>query len=107
LKEFPLTLKVGRQVINYGDRRVLGESYWSNFGGRTFDAVRFHFEEPQFWLEPFFARPVQLKRAVFDDDDAADNLGGVYFSTSLIPKQRTELYYFYRDNSDNQPDREL
>ncbi len=91
LKEFPLTLKVGRQVINYGDRRIIGESYWSNFGGR-------------FWLESFFARPVQNKRAVFDDDDAADNLGGVYFSTSLIPKQRTELYYFYCDKSDNQPD---
>ena len=103
LKRFPLSLQIGRQVLEYGDRRLVSDSRWSNFG-RTFDAARVHFEQKDYWLETFVARPVQIKRGVFDDSDAADNFGGAYFSTSYIPKQRTDLYFFYRDKGDNQPD---
>ena len=49
-------------------------------------------------------RPVQIKRHEFDDSDAADNFGGIYFSTTFIPKQTTDFYVFYRDKDDNQPD---
>jgi hypothetical protein len=102
-KQFPLTLNVGRQLLDYGDRRLVADSKWGNFG-RSFDAVRLRYEQPDFWIEPFVARPVQIKRHEFDDSDAADNFGGIYFSTTLVPKQTTDLYFFYRDKSDNQPD---
>ena len=49
-------------------------------------------------------RPVQIKRHEFDDSDAADNFGGIYFSTTFISKQTTDFYVFYRDKDDNQPD---
>ena len=39
-KEFPLTLKAGRQILSYGDERVIGAFDWNNIG-RTFDAVKF------------------------------------------------------------------
>ena len=80
LKQFPVVLTIGRQVINYGDTRLVADSRWGNFG-RTFDGIRFRFEQPHFWIEPFFVRPVQIVRHEFDDDDSADNFGGVYFST--------------------------
>ncbi len=49
-------------------------------------------------------RPVQIKRHEFDDSNAADNFGGVYFSSTFVPGQTTDFYFFYRDKDDNQPD---
>jgi hypothetical protein len=103
VKKFPLLLTIGRQAISYGDNRLVADSRWGNFG-RTFDAIRLRFEEPHYWVEGFVMRPVQIKRHEFDDSDAADNFGGVYFSTTLVPKQTTDFYFFYRDKDDNQPD---
>jgi hypothetical protein len=103
VKKFPLLLTVGRQAISYGDGRLVSDSRWGNFG-RTFDAVRLRFEKPQYWLEAFAMRPVQIERHEFNASDSEDNFGGVYFSTTLVPKQTTDLYFFYRDKNDNQPD---
>lgn len=103
LKQLPLLMTIGRQIVNYGDNRLVADSKWGNFG-RTFDGVRLRFEQPQFWVESFFIRPVQIRRGDFDDNDAADNFTGVYLSTIAVPKQTTDLYVFYRDKRDNQPD---
>ena len=103
VKKFPLLLTVGRQAISYGDNRLVADSKWGNFG-RTFDAVRLRYEQPQFSVEAFAMRPVQIKRHEFDDSDAADNFGGVYFSSTFVSRQTTDLYFFYRDKDDNQPD---
>jgi Alginate export len=102
-KHFPLTLSVGRQLLTYGDSRLVADSKWSNFG-RSFNAVKLRYEEREFWIETFIARPVQIKRHDFNDSDAADNFGGIYISTTLVPKQTTDVYLFYRDKHDNQPD---
>ena len=103
VKRFPLLLTVGRQAISYGDGRLVSDSRWGNFG-RTFDAARLRFEQPKLWIEAFFARPVQIRRHRFNDADAADNLGGLYLSTTAVPVQTTDFYVFYRDKEDNQPD---
>ena len=102
-KQFPVLLTLGRQAFNYGDNRLVADSKWGNFG-RTFDAVRLRVEQPHFWIESFFMRPVQITRHSFDESDAADNFAGVYFSTDVTPKQTTDLYLFFRDKRDNQPD---
>lgn len=102
-KQFPLLFTGGRQSITYGDSRLVADSRWNNLG-RTFDALRLRFEEPNFWVEGFAMRPVQIKRHEFNDSDSADNFFGVYASTTAIPVQTTDFYVFYRDKSDNQPD---
>ncbi len=103
LKQFPFLLNLGRQAVNYGDNRLVADSRWGNFG-RTFDGARLRYEQPQFWVESFFIRPVQIRRGVFDDSDAADNFAGIYFSTGAVPKQTSDFYVFYRDKRDDQPD---
>lgn len=100
---FPLGLAVGRQSITYGDSRLFADTKWGNFG-RTFDAVKLRYQQPKWWAELLYARPVQIKTEVFDDSDAADHLGGLYFSNDWLPFQTTDLYVFYRDKSDAQPD---
>jgi hypothetical protein len=102
-KQFPLVLTIGRQAISYGDGRLVADSRWGNLG-RTFDAIRLRFEEPKYWLEAFAMRPVQIERHEFNPSDSEDNFGGLYFSTTIIPKQTTDLYFYYRDKQDNQPD---
>ena len=102
-EHFPLGVKVGRQPLDYGDRRLIADSQWGNFG-RTFDAVKLRVQQPKWWAEAFFARPVQIRTEVFDNHDAADNVAGVYFSNEWLPFQRTDFYVFYRDKGDAQPD---
>jgi len=38
-KEFPVSLKVGRQELSYGEERLVGAFAWNNIG-RVFDAVK-------------------------------------------------------------------
>lgn len=102
-EHFPLGLTVGRQGLNYGDRRLIADSQWGNFG-RTFDAAKLRVQQSKWWVEAFFGRPVQIRTEVFDDSDAADNIAGLYFSNDFLPFQTTEIYAFYRDKGDNQPD---
>lgn len=46
----PLGVKVGRQVLSYGDERLLGASEWSNFG-QTFDAAVIRTELSDFTVD--------------------------------------------------------
>jgi hypothetical protein len=100
---FPLGLQVGRQVLDYGDLRILADPKFSQFG-RTFDAVRLRWQQPKWWLDAFAARPVQIKTGVLNDSDAADQLFGLYFSHDWLPFQTTEFYLLHRDKADHQPD---
>lgn len=102
-KELPLLLNVGRRSLQYGDRRLVADSLWSNTG-RTFDQVTLRYETPKLWVDAFASRPVQLKADRFDDADAEDNFYGIYLSTTYVPHQTTDFYVLYRDKSDNQPD---
>ena len=102
-KAFPLGLTVGRQRLHYGDRRLVADSNWNNFG-RTFDGVKLRFQRAKWWVDAFAARPVQIREEVINDSDAADNFFGLYASTEALPFQTTDLYFFYRDKDDEQPD---
>ena len=102
-KEFPIGLVIGRQVLNYGDSRLVADGKWANFG-RTFDAVKLRYQADKFWIDAFASRPVQIKEEVINDSDAADNFYGVYASTEALTFQTTDLYFLYRDKEDNQPD---
>lgn len=103
LKRAPVQFTIGRQILNYGDSRLVGDSKWGNLG-RTFDAARLRYETKHFWAEAFASRPVQLKRGEFNDSDAADNFFGLYLSTDAAGFQTTDAYLFYRNKNDNQPD---
>src|SRR5207344_2328486 len=51
-KEFPLSLKLGRQELAYGDQRTLGPVRWNN-NARTFDAVKIRWQNPLFGADFF------------------------------------------------------
>jgi hypothetical protein len=96
-----LSLKLGRQVLSYGDERLIGPLEWLNFS-RTFDAIRLHWQHKHWWLDAFAASVVRIHESEFNVSDwlePADQrnqcLSGLYFSTDLIPRHTTELYLLH------------
>lgn len=101
-KEFPLTLKIGRQILSYADERLVGSFDWNNIG-RTFDAVKLRWEEKAWWLDAFASTVVVPTRGQYNQSDFANGnethrgqvFSGLYFSTTALPVQTTDVYAFH------------
>jgi len=86
-------LKIGRQAISYGDRRVFGPGDWSNTGRYAWDAVRIEINEKSFtshWL---------VGRFVLHDPDRWPNVHAAgptaYASYNSIKNLPFNLDIFY------------
>lgn len=99
--EFPLGLKLGRQLFNYGDQRLVGSFDWNNLG-RTFDAARLRYQTDKLWVEAFAASVVVVEKSTFNTSDLFnwDGTGrnqvfsGIYMSTKYLPAHTVDLYAF-------------
>ncbi len=101
-KQFPLSLKVGRQELTYGDERLVGAFAWNNVG-RVFDAAKVRWQNSLFAADFFSGRVILPRDERFNMPNDYDWFSGVYASTKLIPKQATELYFLTRNTSDQSP----
>ncbi len=99
--EFPLGIRLGRQLFNYGDQRLVGSFDWNNLG-RTFDAVRLRYQTEKLWVEAFASSVVVVEKSTFNtsdlfdwDDTGRDQVfSGVYLSTTHVPAHTIDLYAF-------------
>jgi hypothetical protein len=99
LDKSPLTLKLGRQTLTYGDERLIGAFDWNNIG-RTFDAVKVRWEQTVWSLDTFASSVVVPKRGSFNQSDLFNGnetgrgqiFSGLYFSTTAVGPQVTDLY---------------
>ncbi len=99
----PLSLKVGRQELTYGDERLIGSFDWDNIG-RSFDAAKLHFEQSTFWVDAFVSRVVIPNDNQFDQPNWDDWFSGVYGSTRcLVPKTELQLYFLADNASSGSP----
>ncbi len=106
-KSFPLTLKVGRQILSYGDERLIGAFDWNNIG-RTFDAAKLRWEEKSWSLDAFASAVVVPERSQYNQSDFVNGtetdrqqvFSGLYFSTTAIPVQTTDLYVLHLHEND-------
>lgn len=97
-QDLPLSLKIGRQELSYGDERLVGAFDWDNIG-RVFDAAKLRYEGSTFWVDAFVSRVVLPNDNEFDQPNWNDWFSGVYGSTrSLVPKTELQLY-FLADNA--------
>jgi len=104
-QELPLSLKVGRQELVYGDERLLGVSDWDNVG-RVFDAAKLRYEASTFWVDGFVGRVVIPNDNEFDQANWDDWFSGVYGSTrSLLPRTEVQLYFLADNASAGSPRR--
>ncbi|MBX7207049.1 MAG: alginate export family protein [Verrucomicrobiaceae bacterium] len=93
-----LSAKIGRQTMIYGDKRLISSGEWTN-PSRSFDSIRFHYAGEKWWLDAFTSSVVRFRDAEFnlsdwlDDADARDEFfSGLYFSTTALDVQVTDVY---------------
>ena len=93
-------ITAGRQTLAYGDERLIGTSDWNNFG-RTFDAVKLHFETGKMTtIDLFTSTVVNIYRHSFDQSDLFNGtethrdlvFSGIYFSTGAFEATTLDLY---------------
>ena len=103
VKHFPVTVKIGRQELAYGDERFIGASDWGN-AGRVFDAAKIRFENADVWVDAFVSQVVMTHDQYFNEANHDDYFSGLYASTkTLIPKQETQLYFLARNVQHGSP----
>src|SRR5439155_1300650 len=101
--EFPLSAKVGRQELAFGDERLVGASDWSNLG-RVFDAAKLRYETKDLCVDALVSRPVLVDDNNLNVANDYEYLSGVYASTrTLVPKQETQLYFLARNAGTGSP----
>lgn len=108
-----VTARIGRQMMAYGDERLIGGFEWNNLA-RTFDAakVTLNLADIRTTVDAFVGSVVQSKtRKVgdehdfdFNTSDAHDIFAGAYLTNKgAIPNQISELYLLYRGKTRNGP----
>lgn len=98
-KEFPLGVKIGRQVFSFGGERLIGPGEWSNLG-RSFDAAKLTYKGESWSLDAFASAVVNVDRGSYNQSDLFNGnenereqtFSGLYFSTTAIPWQTTDIY---------------
>lgn len=100
---FPLTARVGRQELSYGEERLVGAFDWNNIG-RVFDAAKVRYQQEAFWVDAFVGRVVVPVDDTFNVANDYDWFSGVYASTrALCPKQETQVYVLARNTGTGSP----
>jgi hypothetical protein len=103
LKESPVTLKIGRQELTYGDQRLVGNAFWLNIP-HSFDALKVRYQNSFFGVDAFASNLVYVDSDQFGDhfekSNSQDTLSGVYFDIPGISKSNVnEAYMFARNVS--------
>lgn len=98
-KVCPLSLKVGRQILLYGDQRLIGPLEWNNIS-RTFDAFKLRYiGKNGLWVDTFISSVVVIDRFGMDDSDKDSLLSGLYAHIPTLGIQDTEFYALYFDDT--------
>ena len=96
-KEFPVSLKIGRQELNYGDQRLVGPFKWNNTM-RTFDALKVRWQNPLFGVDVFTGGLVYNDSNNLNKSNSQDHFSGAYFNfPTLLKNEVTEGYFLARN----------
>jgi len=92
----PFSLTAGRQSLEFGDGRLLGDPNWSNVG-RTFDAARLTLRHRQLKVDLFTGISAKVNPLEFDQPTPGQHVDGAYGSLGgLIPAAKLEPYVIWR-----------
>ncbi|MGF1530826.1 MAG: alginate export family protein [Puniceicoccaceae bacterium] len=94
-----LTLKLGRQVLSYGQQRLVGGFEWDN-NARTFDAARAIKRDGDLTLDLFAGFVVLHKTQSFNSSDSEDLFTGLYVNYKGWDKFQIDGYVLGRFKSD-------
>lgn len=101
----PLSVKVGRQVLAYGDQRLIGHLEWSNFA-RRFDAAKLMYDTKDFSADFFYSKIAEpLSSTVSPAPTERDSFfSGLYATVKSIPNNTIDLYVLNDRNDTSKKD---
>jgi hypothetical protein len=97
LKKFPVTVKVGRQELVYGDQRLLGAALWLNTP-HTFDAIKVRYQDSFFGVDLLGANLAYTRGDHFNRSNSQDTVSGAYFDFPGLMKDNVVEAYFLARN---------
>ncbi|MFT3781560.1 MAG: alginate export family protein [Nibricoccus sp.] len=98
-KEFPVSIKVGRQELVYGDQRLVGHFRWNN-NARTFDAVKVRWQNALFGVDIFSGGVVYNDHRNLNKANSQDHFSGAYFNfPTFLSREIVEAYLYARNVS--------
>ena len=96
LTNYHFKIRTGRQVLNFGESRLVGESPWLN-APRVFDAVLATVAFSGVQIDTFASSVVNSVDGTYDHHKQGNPLYGIYGTLSkLVPKASIEPYVFWR-----------
>ena len=104
----PWGLKIGRQVLDYGDGRLIGSGDWLNIS-TSFDAVKLRYQQKDWSLDAFASTLAAITRSEYNQSDFLNGtethreqvFSGLYFSTTALSVQTTDLYVLHLHENTN------
>jgi len=100
LNTIPLTVRVGRQTLVFGDQRLVGPFGWSNVG-RSFQGVRLIMKKDQVEANLWWVNVVNPEDGEFNEPIWDDDFIGFLANWQNIAQGELDTYLFLRDNSSN------
>ena len=92
----PLTVKIGRQELQYGDQRLISPLDWHNIA-RAWDGIKVRYAPGSCWIDAFYTVIKEGNGAAEDQD-----FWGLYGSYTGVEDHEFDLYLLgrqFRDNS--------
>lgn len=109
-KSSPVAFTLGRQILAFGEERLVGSSEWNNFA-RTFDAGKLVWAAVpgKTTATAFLGSVVNIEGTTSgtgwkpDHSSTNDLFGGIYVTQKLEAADLLEGYVLWRDKKDNNP----
>ncbi len=99
-EENPLTLRVGRQELSYGNQRLVSAFDWGNVR-RRFDGVKLCAHLDRWDFDLWYVKPVLVQRKQSDRYNEDIDFYGAYVTYKGIPRHGIEVYLFVIDDIGN------
>lgn len=91
-------LMLGRQILSYGDQRILGVSDWGVYG-RAFDAIRYRWKSETLTVDVFQAQIDEATAVNFNTNNGDEQLYGIYLTQKFEGSfELLDLYYIFKQD---------
>ncbi|HUU90653.1 MAG TPA: alginate export family protein [Phycisphaerae bacterium] len=97
----PIGFKVGRQALDYGDRRLLGPSNWGNVGGFWWDAAKMYIDTEPVQVDLFYGQRVIREQIRWDNRHFDFDAMGAYAHFKNLPCTLDAFYILRYDDHGN------
>ncbi|MCL4786827.1 MAG: alginate export family protein [Verrucomicrobia bacterium] len=95
--ESPFGVKLGRQILLYGDRRVFAPAEWGNVGNYWWDSAKLYYDTDAVKVDAFYAQRVLSEPKDWNFDHWPYHVGAAYARVKQLPVALDAFYVVKHD----------